>query len=283
MSELRRDPTIGTVVHVVGTRQERPNLPPSGCPFCVGGLEAPEPYEVRWFTNRWPAMEGHRCEVVLYTPEHDASFSSLGADGVGKVIDLWADRTAELGAREDVDYVLVFENRGAEVGATIAHPHGQIYAYDHVPSRQRRRLDAGWRPDPAPGDRLVNQIDGWTTYVPFAPTFPVSLEIAPRHHVRDLPSMSRDDREGLAEVLVDVFTRLDRMYERPLPYMMWLNQRPTMTAGTDDDAWFGIELVSPWRSDGVQRFIAAAEVASEEYFNPVIPEAVAARLRELGS
>jgi UDPglucose--hexose-1-phosphate uridylyltransferase len=227
-------------------------------------------------------MEGHRCEVVLYTPEHDASFSSLGVDGAGKVIDLWAERTRRLGERDDVEYVLVFENRGAEVGATITHPHGQIYAYDHVPSRQRRRLDAGWRPDPAPGDRLVKEIDGWISYVPFAPTFPIALEIAPLHHVRDLPSMSRDDREGLAEVLVDVFARLDRMYERPLPYMMWLNQRPTVSVGTDDDAWFGIELVSPWRSDGVQRFIAAAEVASEEYFNPVVPEDVADRLRVLG-
>ena len=80
--------------------------------------------------------------------------ASLGVDGARKVIDLWADRTEALGARDDVDYVLVFENRGAEVGATIAHPHGQIYAYDHVPSRQARRLAAGWAPDTAPDDRL---------------------------------------------------------------------------------------------------------------------------------
>ena len=101
-----------------------------------------------WFPNRWPAMEGDRCEVVLYTPVHDATFASLGVDGARKVIDLWAERTAELGARDDVDYVLVFENRGPEVGATIAHPHGQIYAYDHVPSRQARRLAGGWAPGP---------------------------------------------------------------------------------------------------------------------------------------
>ena len=147
MSEVRIDPFLDTVVHVVGARQKRPNLPSSGCPFCVGGVEAPEPYDVRWFTNRWPAMAGDRCEVVLFTPVHDASFWSLGVDGARKVVDLWANRTSELGLRDDVDYVLVFENRGAEVGATIAHPHGQIYAYDHVPSRQTRRLEAGWRPD----------------------------------------------------------------------------------------------------------------------------------------
>jgi UDPglucose--hexose-1-phosphate uridylyltransferase len=74
VSQLRTDPFLGTRVHVVGTRQSRPNLPSSGCPFCVGGLEAPEPYDVRWFENRWPAMDGGRCEVVLYTPVHDATF-----------------------------------------------------------------------------------------------------------------------------------------------------------------------------------------------------------------
>ncbi len=282
MSELRLDPTLGTAVHVVGTRQKRPNLPSSGCPFCVGGLEAPEPYDVRWFTNRWPAMEGERCEVVLYTPEHDASFWSLGPVGARKVIDLWAARTCELGARDDVDYVLIFENRGPEVGATIAHPHGQIYAYDHVPSRQRRRLDGGWRPDTEPGDRRVAELDGWSAYVPYAPTFPLAIEIGPQDHLRDLPSMSDSDRDGLAAILVDVLARLDRLYDRPLPYMMWLNQRPTVPDGTDDDAWFGIEIASPWRSAAVMRFIAAAEVASEEFFNPVIPEDVAERLRELG-
>jgi UDPglucose--hexose-1-phosphate uridylyltransferase len=277
---VRRDPFIDTVVHVVGTRQARPNLPSSGCPFCPGGLEAPDPYDVRWFRNRWPAMEGDRCEVVLYTPIHDATFPSLGLDGARKVIDLWADRTAELGARDDVDYVLVFENRGPEVGATIAHPHGQIYAYDHVPSRQSRRLAGGWKPDPDPGERLVVEHGGYRVWVPWAPTFPIALEVAPETRAPDLPSIDAAGRDALAEILIDVLARLDRLYDQPLPYMMWLNQRPTVRDGFDD-AWFNIEIVSPWRRAGVPRFIAAAEVASEEYFNPVIPEDLAATLRSL--
>ena len=92
-ADQRIDPYLGTVVHVVGARQARPNLPSTGCPFCVGGLEAPDPYEVHWFPNRWPAMQGDRCEVVLYTPDHDATLWSLGVSGVRKVIDLWAERT----------------------------------------------------------------------------------------------------------------------------------------------------------------------------------------------
>ena len=281
--ETRIDPVLGTVVHVVGTRQARPNLPASGCPFCVGGREAPEPYDVGWFQNRWPAMAGDRCEVVLYSPIHDATLPTLGVPGVRKVIDLWANRTEQLGRRDDVDYVLVFENRGAEVGATIAHPHGQIYAYDHVPTRQARRLAAGWAPDKAPDDRLITEVDGWRSWVPYAPTFPVSVEVAPIERVPGLTMLDDAGRDGFAAMLTDVLARLDRLYGAPLPYMMWLNQRPTNSASAVagfDQAWFNVEIVSPWRSAGVQRFIAAAEVASEEYFNPVIPEDVAAKLRD---
>ena len=284
VSDERIDANLGTVVHVVGSRQARPNLPRSGCPFCPGGLEAPDPYDVRWFENRWPAMPGNRCEVVLYSPQHDATFWSLGTAGIRKVIDLWTERTVALGSRDDVDFVLVFENRGAEVGATIAHPHGQIYAYDHVPDRPRRIFESHWAPDTDPGERAVAAIGGWQAYVPYAPTYPVALTLAPRERVPDLASMSEQGRDDLARLLVDVFTRLDLLFDQPLPYMMWLMQRPsTSTAAADfPDAWFQIEIVSPWRRAGVSRFIAAAEVACNEFFNPVIPEDLAERLRTLG-
>lgn len=275
---LRRDPHLGTQVHIVGARQGRPNLPTSGCPFCVGGLEAPEPYEVRWFPNRWPAMSDGRCEVILYTPRHDATLWSLGVDGVRRVIGIWAERTTALGARDDVEFVLVFENRGAEVGATIEHPHGQIYAYDHVPERSARRLAGHWRPDPDE-ERLVTRNAHWSAVVPFAPRFPLEITIAPDRHIGLLSELSDAESTDLAALLVDVMARLDRYFERTLPYMMWLNQRPT-TSGYDD-AWFNIEIVSPWRAAGVQRFIAAAEVATDEYFNPVVPEELARTLRLL--
>ena len=281
--DVRVDPHLGTVVHVVAARQGRPNLPADGCPFCVGGREAPEPYEVARFPNRWPAMGDDRCEVVLYHPDHDATFASLGVDGARRVVELWSERTRALGERDDVELVLVFENRGAEVGATIAHPHGQIYAYDHVPARQRRRLDAGWAPDPEPGDRLVARLDGWTAWATLAPTFPISIEVAPDRRLADLPSMGDADRAGLAAILVDVLARLDRLFDRPLPYMLWLDQRPTVAdPSAFADAWFCVEIVSPWRDAGVARHVAAAEVASEEFFVPLAPEDVAARLRALG-
>ncbi|MEX0848038.1 MAG: DUF4931 domain-containing protein [Ilumatobacteraceae bacterium] len=278
--DVRTDPFLSTVVHVVGARQARPNLPLMGCPFCVGGLESPDPYDVRWFRNRWPAMPDDRCEVVLYTSEHDATFWSLGVDGARKVVDLWAERFRELGARRDVDFVLEFENRGPEVGATIAHPHGQIYAYDHVPDRPRRLFEGGWQPDTSP-ERFVAQHGTWHASVPGAATFPIAVTLAPAACLPDLLALDDAGRNDLAALLVDVLARLDRLYDCPLPYMMWLNQRPT-DGGDWPGAWFNIEIVSPWRSAGTQRFIAAAEVACNEYFNPVIPEVIAEQLRALG-
>ncbi|MFM8601738.1 MAG: galactose-1-phosphate uridylyltransferase [Actinomycetota bacterium] len=277
MPDTRVDPHLGTVVHVVASRQDRPNLPVDGCPFCVGGLEAPEPYLVRAFPNRWPALGEGRCEVVLYSPDHDATFHSLGADGVRRVIDLWASRTDALASQEGVECVLVFENRGAEVGATIPHPHGQIYAYDSVPSRIARRFAAGWAPDTDAGPRSVVSIPGVTAYAQHASVFPVSLIVAPTERAPDLSSLGDRARDSLAGVLVDLFDRLDRLYDEPLPYMMWVNQAPRGA----DDGWMSIEIVSPWRARGVARYIAAAEVAGEEYFNPVDPADVAGRLRGL--
>ncbi|MGA0879361.1 MAG: galactose-1-phosphate uridylyltransferase, partial [Ilumatobacteraceae bacterium] len=205
--DLRIDPYLGTAVYIVGTRQQRPNLtaahPRTDCPFCPGGLEAPDPYRTRWFVNRWPALPDDRCEVVLYSPDHDASLASLDVSDARQVVELWAERTVALGARSDVAYVLIFENRGADVGATIAHPHGQIYAYDHVPPRPATMFSREWRPSVST-DRLVVRNDTWTAAVPEAPSFPVALSIAPIDRVGSLPALDDAHRHDLAAILVDV-------------------------------------------------------------------------------
>jgi UDPglucose--hexose-1-phosphate uridylyltransferase len=276
--QLRADAHTGALTYVVGSRQARPNLPEATCPFCPGGLEAAEPYEVRWFLNRWPAMPDGRCEVVLYTPEHDTTFWSLGAGGARRVIDLWADRTAVLGAKPDVEYVLVFENRGAEVGATITHPHGQIYAFDFVPTLPLRELERGDLFD-EPEERLVASASGWRAWVPAAPTFPYALVLVPDAHVPDLPTLDDSGRDGLALVLVDVLERLDLLFDAQTPYMLWIHQRPF--DGRDwPHARLHVEIVTPWRAPGVPRFVAAGELGSGVFFNPVPPEDAAQALRD---
>ncbi len=280
MTGLRRDPTTGATTVVVGTRQDRPNLPSGQCPFCVGGLESPEPYEVRSFPNRWPALHGARCEVVLYTADHDQTFWGLGVAGARRVVDLWAQRTAALGARDDVDYVLVFENRGPEVGATVTHPHGQIYAYDRVPPVPLRALrDGTLQPGEVPEDLVVNRCGDWIAWVPAAAVWPYEVRIAPLTAVPDLTD-ERCDRDGLAAVLVDVLARLDQRFDEPMPYMMWIHQRPT-----DGADWPGarvlVTIAALLRAPGTQRYVAAAELGGGIYFNPVDPADAAAELRRL--
>lgn len=287
----RIDPLTGDIAYIVAARQGRPNLPATGCPFCPGGREAPEDYDVFSFTNRWPPIPDGRAEVVLYTSDHDATLWSLGEDGVRKVIDLWAERSAALGMRADVEYVLIFENRGPEVGATIAHPHGQIYAFDVVPPRARRELDhadveAAFGAEAAgPDDERLVGADpgGWRAWVPWAATWPYEVLVAPSQPVADLPSLDDEGRASFARVLVDLLERYDRLFgddgePQPLPYMFWIHQRPF-----DGGAWPRARVhahVAPlYRSAGTPRFVASGELGSEVYFNPVEPAQAAAALR----
>lgn len=302
-SEQRLDPLTGEWVTISGHRQDRPNLPSADCPFCVGGIEAPEPYDVRVFENRWPALgpgeplhlgtDSTRApargaaEVVLYTPDHDASMASLGAMGVRKVIDVWAERTAALLTREEVAYVLVFENRGRDVGATIDHPHGQIYAFAATPPAPDRELAIAAEhgcpvcsqvTDEADDlTRVVHDGERWLGWVPFASPWPYGLLLAPRAHIDGLPALDDAGRDGLAAALVDVLGRYDALFDAgagPFPYMLWIHQAPTV-----DAAHLHVHLAPPWRSPGLPRYVAAGELGSGMYFNPVAPEDAAASLR----
>lgn len=266
---------------IASGRQARPNLPDvADCPFCPGGLEAPEPYETRAFANRWPVMPDDRCDVILYSPDHDATFSSLGVDGVVAVIDLWAERTATLGARADVAAVLPFENRGDEVGATIPHPHGQLYAFDEVPPVIAAELDADECPHCAVVDpeHLVAEGDGWRSWVPLSARYPFEITVAPTAHVPDLPAANEATRRQLATALIDTLQRLDALFDAPMPYMLWVHQRPTDGASWPT-AHLHVEIVGLYRSPGVPRYVAAGELGSGVWLNTVHPAAAAASLR----
>jgi UDPglucose--hexose-1-phosphate uridylyltransferase len=230
-------------------------------------------------------MPDGRCEVVLYSSDHRARLATLDANSLSLLIDSWTARTEALGSRDDVDYVLIFENSGGDVGATINHPHGQIYAFDHVPDRPHRRLSAGWKPDNTP-ERVITELDGWVATVPAVSPYPLAIEIAPVERVADLMSLDTQERKAFGCILQDVFRRIERLHGELPPTMMWFNQRPALSGAraTDSqsytDAWFNVEIVSPWRAPQVMRYIAAAEVATNEFFTPVVPEELAAKLRD---
>ncbi|MEZ5176967.1 MAG: hypothetical protein R2746_01435 [Acidimicrobiales bacterium] len=243
--ELRVDPLTGVQVQVTRSRQARPNRPAAaGCPFCVGGVEAPEPYRVKAFTNRWPSFPDDRCEVVLYAPEHDAELSRLPPDHVRAVVDLWAERTAALGGRPDLAYVLVFENNGAEVGATIPHPHGQIYTYPDVPAlpaTELARLADGHRLLEDDPELVVVERDGWRLGAERG-HLPLRMRVAPLEQRPDLPSLDGADRDALGSVLTEALRRLQGVFDPPMPYLMWIHQRP-FDGGAWPQAWMHVEIV----------------------------------------
>lgn len=283
---MAHDDLTGQDVVVAGSRQARPIVTArttdghaGGCPFCPGGLEAPAAYDVRWFVNRWPTLPEDRCEIVLYTPDHDATFWSIGTDGARRVVDLWAERTATLGARDDVDYVLVFENRGPEVGATIAHPHGQIFAFDRVPPAPATELARDDCPLCATPPNVVHDTGSWRSWVPSAASWPFELRLAPTGHVADLPALDDPGRDGLAEVLVDATRRLDALFDAPMPYMLWIHQRPT-DGGDWPAAHVHVHVAPLLRAAATPRFVAAGELGSGQFFNPVEPADAAAALRD---
>ena len=186
-TDLRIDPLTGACVVVTPWRQHRPNQPDGLCPFCPGGLEAPRPYDVRHIPNRWPALPDGRHEVVLHSPDHHASFPALGGRRSARVIELWSARTAALGARDDVGYVFVFENRGRVIGTTIEHPHSQVMAFREIPPIPRSELSAGdcaLCRDPAEA-LMVTGGSGWQARVPWAPSWPYEMLLSPRGHVAD--------------------------------------------------------------------------------------------------
>ena len=301
--ELRLDALTGQWVAISGRRQGRPNRPAADCPFCVGGLEAPTSYDAHAFENRWPALlpgppldadgNGSRtrypargaAEVILYSTQHDASLASLGVDALRRVVDLWAERTAALLERPEIEYVLVFENRGRDAGSTIDHPHGQVYAFPMVPPIPARELAvaaAGGCPvcdeaarEAADGTRLVVETPGWRGWVPFASGWPFGLLLAPAEHQAGLPELPDEARSGLAAALVDAVGRYDNLFGRPFPYMLWVHQRPD-----DATAHLHVHLATPWREAETLRYVAAGELGSGTLFNPLLPEVAASQLRD---
>ena len=196
------------------------------------------------------------------------------------MIDLWADRTLDLGARDDVDYVLVFENRGREVGATIDHPHGQIYAYDAVPPRAVTELSRDPGPALGPdavGDRLVAEVGGFRAWVPVAASWPFELLVAPRDQVADLPSLDRG-RPGRPG------PPAHRRPPAPRPALRSAHAaHAVVPPATDRRQPLAQRLAAPAHRPiaalpGTQRYVAAAELGAEVYFNPVDPSEAAARL-----
>jgi UDPglucose--hexose-1-phosphate uridylyltransferase len=270
-------------------RQDRTLLPDAAsCPLCPGrGGEVPdEGFEIAVFPNRWPAFEPPlgASEVVVYTPEHEGSFAGLPAKRATALMAVWRDRYAELGARDDVHYVMPFENRGAAVGATLSHPHGQIYAFPFVPPVPAAEREADRRRGSCvicalaaeAGERLVYENGAFAAFVPWAARWPYELCVAAHDHRESLTELGDEELVALADALQAVTAAYDALFDVPLPYMLCLHSAPTDAEG---GGHLHAELYTPARAPGMLKHLASCEQGAGTMLVDVAPERGAAELR----
>jgi UDPglucose--hexose-1-phosphate uridylyltransferase len=256
MSELRYEELRGEEVVYAIDRQQRTFLPPADhCPLCPtrpGGepTEIPFPsFEIAVFENRFPAFQAPRgaAEVVVYTDAHTGSLGTLAVERARALMWAWRERYAELGAREDIEYVYIFENRGTEVGVTLHHPHGQIYGYPFLPPVPAREIEADARlggcavcelarRELADGRRLVYENEGAVVYVPYAGCWAYEAHVVVREHRSSLLACQARELHELADALQALVRGYDALFERPFPYVMAVHQAPTGVGRMDGRA-----------------------------------------------
>ncbi|WP_415973630.1 galactose-1-phosphate uridylyltransferase [Rhodococcus sp. 077-4] len=326
LSQMRFDVLTGEWIVMAAQRMDRTFLPPADAsPLAPSrpGRPATEipaaDYDVVVFENRfpslsetaaqqslsaevdgealWPLMPGTgRCEVICFASDPDTSFVSLELSRVRTIIDVWADRTTALSAIPGVQQVFCFENRGKEIGVTLTHPHGQIYAYPYLPPRtdalmrqSRNHFERTGRvlladvlaAELRSGRRIVVDAERWVAYVPAASRWPVEVHLAPRRDVADLAELSDVERDELATVYRDLLRGVDAFFEGvdEVPYIAAWHQAPV---GADRELGrLHLQLFSMMRSPGRMKFLAGSESAMGAWINDTTPERIADRLREV--
>ena len=313
-SEIRRDPLLGDSVAVASHRQGRTYHPPADqCPLCPTRgerlSEIPDSsYDVVVFENRFPSLAGDsgRCEVVCFTSDHDASFAGLTEDQARLVLDAWTDRTSELSHLPSVEQVFCFENRGAEIGVTLQHPHGQIYAYPFTTPRTALMLRSLAAHKEATGgqnlfddvlarelagERVVLEGEHWAAFVPHAAHWPYEVHLYPKRRVPDLLALDEEARTEFPQIYLELLKRFDRIFgegETPTPYIAAWHQAPfgaleEFDGVTRDDFALHLELFTIRRTSGKLKFLAGSESGMNVFINDVPPETAAERLREVAS
>jgi UDPglucose--hexose-1-phosphate uridylyltransferase len=317
VAHMRLDVLTGEWISVAASRHNRAYLPPAHeCPLCPStstfASEIPDNFDVAVFENKNPAFgpvlldnddasytiaptlplgkeldSVGRCEVVVFSPKHEGSMSSQSLERVGTILDALTDRTEHLLSLPGVRTVFPFENRGEEIGVTLHHPHGQIYAYPYVTPTFARTLEsiqahgASLFQDVLEFERSSERVliagDNFTAYVPFAARWPIEAAILPHRHVRNFVELNDTEREELASVYSRVLKAVDNLYETPTPYIAGWHQAPEVAGGENVRLQF--KLTSPRRAADKLKFLAGSESAMGAFIADFPPEKTAAALR----
>lgn len=232
------------------------------------------------------------CEVVCYTQDHLGSFATLPASQVKKLLWVWRDRYQALIQRPEVEYVLIFENKGREIGVTLEHPHGQIYGYPFIPPTMAIRLQSENQHFEKTGRRLMGDVilderldgkrvlletDHHLVWLPFFARYPFEVMVAPKQHRASLLDLADGELEDMGKCMQQVAQAFDRLFGFSLPYMMAMHQQPK---SEPNRTWMHTEFVPIHRSEAKLKYLASSETCAGVFINDVLPEGAAQRLRE---
>ncbi len=182
------------------------------------------------------------CRVLCFDPRHDLTLATMEIPGIRRVVDVWAEQEAELGSLPHIQYVQIFENRGAMMGASNPHPHGQIWATEHVPDEPLRELSAQrdfferygetllasyLQLELEESTRIVTQNESWVALVPFWAVWPFEVLILPRRPAATLSDLNDLERTKLAAILKTVTAGYNRIFDVPFPYSMGFHPAPS--------------------------------------------------------
>ena len=241
---------------------------------------------------RLPAVG--RCEVICFSQDHEVSAAELIPAHTGVIVSAWIDRTSELSLLPGVEQVFCFENRGRDIGATLSHPHGQIYAYPYVTPRTSRMLsmstayrqrtgldlfDELLAAERSGGSRVVAAGEHWTAFIPHAAHWPYEVHLYP-NRVPGLAALSDAAKNEFCELYRDLLGRFDRLFDAPAPYISAWHQAP-VRQGRDEFA-LHLELFCIRRAPGKLKYLAGSESGMGALLNDVGPETAADQLRRLG-
>jgi UDPglucose--hexose-1-phosphate uridylyltransferase len=282
---------LHTPAHTPADTPANPHMPANPQLEDFVQTEIPLPaFEIAVFDNLYPTFRAPQgaAEVIVYTDSHHGSFGTLAPERAEALMWVWRHRYQELGAREDVRYVLIFENRGVEVGATLHHPHGQIYGYPFLPPVPKLELAADvrlggcascelLRRELEDGRRIVHENEHVAAYIPYAARWPYETHVVIRRHRSSLLDCDPGELRLLAECLQSLTRGYDALFARPFPYVMVVHQAPT---DGHSEGHLHVEFYPPLRTATKLKYPAGSEQGGGTFVGDTLPEDSAEALRE---
>ena len=337
--QMRRDPLTGDWIPMATARMNRPITIGPGATATGNPLAARKPgdpyqggevpdtdYNVVVFENRFPSMvqvpgvpnetvevdddplwlqrpASGRCEVICFDPNEHGLPADLPVERLRTVVEAWAFRTAELSAIDGLEQIYVFENHGQEIGVSLAHPHGQIYAYPFIAPKLEQELKHTeayhertggnlladiMRAEIDAGERVIMRNGSWVAYVPAAARWPLEVHVQPLRDVRTLDELDDHERWDLAQMYSQLLKRGNMFFDTgdgkgmDLPYIAAWHQAPVHDP-RGGHYRLNLQFFSFRRAANKIKYLAGSESGMAAWVSDTTPELIAQRFHELGA